>query len=78
MRKPIIITGAAGFIGSSLCIKLLNNGFNVIGLDNVNDYYDVELKKKRLENINNIADGCWEFYKYSLEDYDKINKLFGK
>ena len=73
-----MVTGAAGFIGSSLCIKLLNNGFNVIGLDNVNDYYDVALKKKRLENINNIADDCWEFYKYSLEDYDKINKLFGK
>ena len=65
-NKSILVTGAAGFIGSSLCIKLLNNGFNVIGLDNVNDYYDVALKKKRLENINNIADDCWEFYKYSF------------
>ena len=45
-NKSILVTGAAGFIGSSLCIKLLNNGFNVIGLDNVNDYYDVALKKK--------------------------------
>ena len=41
----ILITGAAGFIGMHLCKKLLDLGFEVIGLDNINSYYDIKLKK---------------------------------
>jgi len=48
----ILITGAAGFIGMSLAIKFLSENNNVIGLDNENTYYDVNLKKSRLKNIN--------------------------
>ncbi len=48
MGKRILVTGTAGFIGSSLAIKLLERGDEVIGLDNLNDYYDVQLKRARL------------------------------
>ena len=42
--KNILVTGAAGFIGFHLCRKLLHNGYKVIGIDNINDYYDINLK----------------------------------
>ena len=46
-KKTILVTGAAGFIGFYLSKKLLENGCFVVGLDNVNDYYDVSLKEQR-------------------------------
>jgi len=46
----ILVTGTAGFIGYHLCIKLLNRGDTVIGLDNINDCYDVNLKYGRVPN----------------------------
>ena len=49
--KKILITGAAGFIGSSLIKKLLNSKFEIVGIDNLNDYYDVNLKFARLNEI---------------------------
>jgi UDP-glucuronate 4-epimerase len=48
MNKNILITGAAGFIGMHTAHKLIQNNFNVFGIDNLNDYYDPELKKSRL------------------------------
>jgi UDP-glucuronate 4-epimerase len=52
MKKEIIlVTGAAGFIGYNLIEKLLKDGYKVVGIDNLNDYYDVKLKKKRIENL---------------------------
>ncbi len=47
----ILITGCAGFIGYHLSEKLLNKGYKVIGIDNLNNYYSVKLKKIRLENL---------------------------
>ena len=47
----ILVTGAAGFIGYHLSSKLMENGYQVIGLDNLNDYYDVRLKQARLEQL---------------------------
>ena len=47
MTQKILITGAAGFIGFHLCKKLLESEYFVIGIDNINDYYDIELKKRR-------------------------------
>ena len=47
--KPILVTGAAGFIGFHICKKLLDEGKSVIGLDNLNSYYNVKLKKDRLK-----------------------------
>ena len=55
MSKVILITGAAGFIGFHSCLKFLRNDFSVIGLDNLNSYYDINLKKSRLNTINEIA-----------------------
>ena len=52
--KKILVTGAAGFIGASLSKKLILQGFEVIGIDNLNDYYNVGLKKDRLEDIKNV------------------------
>lgn len=50
-----LITGCAGFIGFHLSKKLISNGYIVYGVDNLNNYYDVNLKKKRLEILNNIS-----------------------
>lgn len=47
----VLITGTAGFIGNELVIKLLQRGNEVIGIDNINDYYDVNLKLARLDRI---------------------------
>ncbi|MER8880805.1 NAD-dependent epimerase/dehydratase family protein [Mesorhizobium sp. M0684] len=48
---PILVTGAAGFIGSHVCLKLLERGDNVVGVDNLNDYYDPLLKRARLARL---------------------------
>ena len=47
----ILVTGAAGFIGFHLCEKLLEDKHQVLGIDNINNYYDVNLKKNRLKNL---------------------------
>ena len=56
MPHKILVTGAAGFIGFHLCKQLLASGYEVIGLDNINDYYDVRLKYSRLEGLGIAAD----------------------
>ena len=50
-KKTILVTGAAGFIGASLINRLLDDGNYVIGVDNINDYYDIKLKNARLSFI---------------------------
>ena len=54
MNNTIIITGSVGFIGAALCIKLLERGDNVVGIDNHNDYYDPNIKEARLKRLKNI------------------------
>ncbi|SIQ22212.1 UDP-glucuronate 4-epimerase [Peribacillus simplex] len=71
----VLVTGAAGFIGSHLSKKLLTNGITVIGIDNLNDYYDVNLKKSRLSLIE---DKNFYFEKTNLEDRESINAIFEK
>jgi nucleotide sugar dehydrogenase len=73
-HKEILVTGCAGFIGFHLSRRLLNEGYRVIGIDNLNEYYDVQLKKDRLEQIKN--DKNFSFYKISLESAEKMNQLF--
>lgn len=71
----ILITGAAGFIGMNLSLKLLKNGYSVIGIDNMNDYYSVSLKEARLDSLKNEN---FDFYNINLEDQKKIDNLFDK
>ena len=70
----ILVTGAAGFIGSHVCNKLLQRGNRVVGLDNLNDYYDVTLKQARLDRL--LGQPGFTFVKAALEDRGAIEALF--
>ena len=78
MRKYIIVTGAAGFIGFHLCKRLINNNYRVIGIDNLNAYYDINLKKSRLKNIEEISSEKqnWKFFKINLEEISALDNIF--
>ena len=64
-NKKILFTGAAGFIGFHVCHKLVKLGFTVVGLDNINDYYDVNLKYARLHELGILRSDAEEFFKKS-------------
>lgn len=91
--KTILVTGAAGFIGYHLSEKLIANGYKVIGLDNINDYYDINLKYARLNElgIGREVAGCFNeyavsskygnqlcFVRMNLEDKIELPKLFNR
>ena len=63
-KETILVTGAAGIIGYHLCEYLLKNGYIVIGLDNINDYYDVNLKYARLNELGINRLDASAFYNY--------------
>jgi UDP-glucuronate 4-epimerase len=69
-----LVTGAAGFIGAALTLRLLKRGDEVIGIDNLNDYYDTNLKLARLETILHYAN--FKFIKIDISDKTKIEALF--
>ncbi len=76
-KQKILITGAAGFIGYSLCKKLLNNkNYEVIGIDNLNSYYSVKLKKERIKKLK--YEKNFQFYKLDLLEKKKLNDLFSR
>jgi UDP-glucuronate 4-epimerase len=70
----ILVTGAAGFIGSTLSRRLLDRGDTVVGLDDLNDYYDPSLKEARLKRLQNKAG--FEFVKVDIADRKAIPELF--
>lgn len=71
----ILLTGAAGFIGFHTCLLLLRKKHKVIGIDNINSYYDVGLKKDRLSNLRKFSN--FKFFKKNIEDQNLI-KVFSK
>lgn len=80
----ILVTGAAGFIGSNLVMELLRevHPVHIIGIDNMNDYYDVSIKEYRLQQIEKLAEqnpeSSWKFIKGSIADKALIDQIFEK
>jgi nucleoside-diphosphate-sugar epimerase len=72
----ILVTGAAGFIGSKVCQLLAKSGRDVVGVDNINDYYDVKVKKYRLDGLKKLKN--IRFYKADIEIKEDIVKILKK
>jgi len=72
--KKILVTGSAGFIGSKVSEMLLEEGYQVVGVDNLNDYYDVNLKLWRLDSLKKYR--SFIFYKISIENYNELKTIF--
>ena len=76
MKQRILITGCLGFIGYHISLKLVNNPkYIIFGIDNINDYYDVQLKKDRLKNLK-ISSNKFKFKKIDIRNYSKLELLF--
>lgn len=75
--KTVLVTGAAGFIGSNLAKRLIRdyNDIKVIGIDSVTDYYDVKIKKERLKEIEALG-GNWIFVQNSIANKEEVEKIF--
>ncbi len=72
--KTIIITGSAGFIGSTVCIKLLERGESIIGIDNHNDYYDPKIKEARVKRLTKYSN--YQHYRVDLSDQKNLEDIF--
>jgi UDP-glucuronate 4-epimerase len=70
----VLVTGAAGFIGAALCKRLLEAGHSVVGIDNLNDYYDVSLKEDRLETFRKMSN--FRFEKLDIANRAGLEALF--
>ena len=73
-KKNILVTGCAGFIGFHLTKRLSENNYNIIGIDNLNDYYDVAIKESRLDILSN--NNQFVFYKVDLCNTSELSKIF--
>jgi nucleoside-diphosphate-sugar epimerase len=72
----IVLTGVAGFIANKVADILLKSGKNVIGIDNINDYYDVRIKEYRLKQLKKYPN--FKFFKADIEDIKTLDKIFSK
>ena len=81
-NKTILVTGSAGFIGSNLVLELLKSSdvINIVGVDNLNDYYDINIKTWRLSEIEKEvvkhSESSWKFIKGSIADKALITQIF--
>jgi len=73
--EKVLVTGAAGFIGSKVSEMLLKKGYQVIGVDNLNDYYDIKLKLWRLDNLKKKGNN-FKFYEIDIKKYDALKAIF--
>ena len=79
--KVVLITGCAGFIGAALSKRFIEANYKVIGIDNINNYYDQKLKYDRLKDIENLIINkkyLWKFVKVSIDNKTEIKKIFAK
>jgi UDP-glucuronate 4-epimerase len=77
LSKKYLVTGAAGFIASQVCSQLLDQGDQVVGVDNLNDYYDIRLKEWRLQQLDNhLNTQNFRFEKLDIENQDSLKVLF--
>ena len=74
--RTVIVTGAAGFIGSALSKRLLDEGVNVVGIDSMNDYYDVRIKEWRLSNLERSE--AFTFVRGNIADKEFVFSVFDK
>jgi UDP-glucuronate 4-epimerase len=79
LSKKYLVTGVAGFIASQVCRELLDDGHQVVGVDNLNDYYDIRLKNWRLGQLNRHENAeKFRFYKLDIEDHEGLKELFDR
>ena len=79
LSKKYLVTGAAGFIASQVCSQLLDQGDQVVGVDNLNDYYDVRLKEWRLQQLQNHPNAQnFDFEKLDIENQGKLKSFIQK
>ena len=77
MSKKYLVTGAAGFIASQVSKQLLDQGERVVGVDNLNDYYDVRLKNWRIDQLKAHPNAeNFTFSHLDIEDQAKLSNLF--
>jgi UDP-glucuronate 4-epimerase len=72
----ILVTGAAGFIGFHISLRLIQLKFDVVGLDNLNDYYDISLKQDRLEQLKMFSN--FTFYTADITDSIVLDSIFSQ
>ncbi len=77
MNETVFVTGGAGFIGFHLIKRLIKNKIRVVTMDNLNSYYNIDLKKARLTELNNLG-GSFNFYLGDIEDISSIKEIFKK
>ncbi|MBF0567297.1 MAG: NAD-dependent epimerase [Nitrospirae bacterium] len=73
-KKKVLVTGGAGFIGFHLCKRLASHGFDVVTVDNLNDYYDVAIKQDRLRLLEGV--GNFRFVRMDISDRPAMERLF--
>jgi UDP-glucuronate 4-epimerase len=76
MPKKVLVTGGAGFIGSHASKKLLDKGYRVVIVDNMNNYYDPKIKKDRLKIF--LKDYDFKFYKTDISKYNSLARIFSE